>query len=203
MFCTASKIRSGRANTYPNPHENKRSARFSRRSRDRLTPPRTRAWSGRAAPRRSASARPSRDFSSSASFALGGRSDGAFEGNGVSRRRDARTASRRSTSVVGARAATTAVVCFGAARAPSTSWPARSTSRRTATPWSTTSTHQREWSPACCTRGRLSKHSCFISSRRSAACALSEQPPLLARRAARRSRSFARGGGICPCAPMH
>ena len=74
-------------------------------------------------------------------------------------------ASRRSTFVVGARAATTAVVCFGAARARSINWPARSTWRRTATPWNTTSTQRREWSPACSTRGRRSKHICFTSLR--------------------------------------
>ena len=157
--------------------------------------------SGRAPPRRAASARPSREFFSSASTALGGRSDGAFEGNGASRRRGVHMASRPSTSVVGARAATTAAACSGAARVRSINWPARNTSRRTATPWSTTSTRRRDWSPACSTQGRRCKHSCFISSRRSAACALSEQPPLLARRAARRSRSCARGGGTCPCAP--
>ena len=110
-------------------------------------------------------------------------------------------ASRRSTFVVGARAATTAAACSGAARVRSINWPARNTSRRTATPWSTTSTRRRDWSPACSTQGRWCKHSCFISSRRSAACALSEQSPLLARSAARRSRSCARGGGTCPCAP--
>ena len=73
-------------------------------------------------------------------------------------------ASRRSTSVVGARAATTAAACSGAVPAPSTSWPARSIWRRTATPWSTTSTQQREWSQACSTRNRRCKHSCFSSS---------------------------------------
>ena len=103
----------------------------------------------------------------------------------------------------GARAATTAVVCFGAARVRSINWPARNTWRRTATPWNTTSTRRREWSPACNTHGRRCKHSCFSSSRRSAAWAFSEQPRLLARRGARRSRSCARGGGTCPCAPTH
>ena len=133
--------------------------------------------------------------------ASGGHSGGVSAENGASRRRDARTASRRSTSVVGARAATTAAACSGAARVRSINWPARNTWRRTATPWNTTSTRRREWSPACNTHGRRCKHSCFSSSRRSAAWAFSEQPRLLARRGARRSRSFARGGGTCPCAP--
>ena len=157
--------------------------------------------SGHAPLRRLPSARSSREFFSSASTASGGRSDGAFEGSGASRRRGVHMASRPSTSVVGSRAATIVVVCFGAVLARSINSRARNTSRRTATPWNTTSTQQREWSPACSTQGRRSKHSCFISSRRSAACALSEQPPLLARRGARRSRSCARGGGTCPCAP--
>ena len=157
--------------------------------------------SGHVPPRPLPLARSSREFFSSASTASGGRSGGVSAENGASPRRDARTASKHSTSVVGAPAATTAVACSGAGLARSINWPAKSTWRRTATPWNTTSTRRREWSPACNTHGRRCKHSCFSSSRRSAAWAFSEQPRLLARRGARRSRSCARGGGTCPCAP--
>ena len=63
-----------------------------------------------------------------------------------------------------ARAATTAAACSGAALVRWINWLARNIWRRTATPSSTTSTRRREWSPACSTRGRRCKHSCFSSS---------------------------------------